>query len=185
MEREKNKLFTSHEKSKQAILRRIERDRLEQMKHRQSDTQRLLQRNKNLIKTIYDRQIQEKRKTKQFLNWALSDIHDIKEINQNLQSYTRPSKLPKVSTHPLFSLHHNRKSTRKIAKFQNFQVESSSRTLPSQLRKVTKASSLSSIGGRVSRFTNGPSTSPIMITGRPVCIFWDFHFLKTLCLKRF
>jgi len=50
------------------------------MTHRQSDTQRLLQRNKNLIRDILNRQTHEKRKTKQFLSWALSDIFAFENI---------------------------------------------------------------------------------------------------------
>lgn len=73
--KERNKLISNHEKTLQALLRRVERDRREQLKHRQFDTQRLIQRNKNLIKDIFNRQAQEKRKTKKFLQWALSDIN--------------------------------------------------------------------------------------------------------------
>lgn len=75
VEKEKGKLVATHEKALHAMLRRIERDRREQVKHRQFDTQRLIQRNKNLLKDIYNRQAHEKRKTKTFLNWALSDIN--------------------------------------------------------------------------------------------------------------
>lgn len=75
IDKDRQKLVGQHEKVLQAMLRRIERDRREQLKHRQADTQRLIQRNKNLIKDIYNRQGNEKRKTKQFLSWALSDIH--------------------------------------------------------------------------------------------------------------
>lgn len=69
------------------MLRRIERDRREQTKHRQDDTQRLIQRNKNLLKDIFNRQIQEKRKTKQFLTWALSDIHTFNNVKVSRSSY--------------------------------------------------------------------------------------------------
>ena len=79
MDKEKSKLIIGHEKTMNAMLRRIERDRREQVKHRQFDTQKMIKRNKNLITSIYDRQLQEKRKTRQFLQWALSDIHDITE----------------------------------------------------------------------------------------------------------
>lgn len=88
MDKEKNKLVALHEKSLHAMLRRIERDRREQMKHRQDDTQRLVQRNKNLLKDIYSRQAQEKRKTKEFLNWALGDIHKLEDMATGRRSHS-------------------------------------------------------------------------------------------------
>lgn len=86
VDKEKQKIAVSQEKTLQAMLRRIERDRREQMKHRQDDTQRLILRNKNLLKDIYTRQTQEKRKTKQFLTWALSDIHTFVNLKGNKTS---------------------------------------------------------------------------------------------------
>jgi len=60
IDKELRKLINAHDKNIHAMLRRIERDRREQMKHRQEDTQRLVQRNKNLLKDIMNRQNQEK-----------------------------------------------------------------------------------------------------------------------------
>ena len=60
IDKELRKLINAHDKNIHAMLRRIERDRREQMKHRQEDTQRLMQRNKNLLKDIMNRQNQEK-----------------------------------------------------------------------------------------------------------------------------
>ena len=83
MDKERSKLSSNHDKTLHALLRRVERDRREQLKHRQFDTQRLVQRNKNLIKDIFNRQAQEKRKTKKFLQWALSDINWLEDLNTN------------------------------------------------------------------------------------------------------
>jgi hypothetical protein len=90
IDKDKAKLIQAHEKTLHAMLRRIERDRREQMKHRQSDTHRLIQRNKNLLKDIYNRQTHEKRKTKQFLNWSLSDIFAFENIKKNSVTNQQP-----------------------------------------------------------------------------------------------
>jgi hypothetical protein len=86
VDKEKQKIILAQEKTLNTILRRIERDRREQMKHRQEDTQRLILRNKNLVTDIYNRQNQEKRKTKQFLTWVLSDIHTFGQLKPTKHS---------------------------------------------------------------------------------------------------
>ena len=55
----------------QALLRRIQRDREEQVKHRQIDSNRLIQRNKNLLNDILEKQGTEKRRTQHFLKYSL------------------------------------------------------------------------------------------------------------------
>lgn len=55
VDKDLQKLILVHEKTIHAMLRRIERDRREQTKHRQEDTNRLLQRNKNLLRDINSR----------------------------------------------------------------------------------------------------------------------------------
>ncbi|CAI2386408.1 unnamed protein product [Moneuplotes crassus] len=84
IDKDKERLIAAHQKTIEAMLRRIERDRREQTRHRKDDTQRLVQRNKNLLKDIDTRQAQEKRKTKQFLTWALSDIHTFKNLKSKI-----------------------------------------------------------------------------------------------------
>ena len=54
-----------------ALLKRIQRDRNEQLKHRQIDSQRLIQRNKNLLLDLLNKQNMETRRTNQFLRVAL------------------------------------------------------------------------------------------------------------------
>lgn len=54
-----------------ALLKRIQRDRNEQLKHRQIDSQRLIQRNKNLLLDLLNKQNMETRRTNQFLRFAL------------------------------------------------------------------------------------------------------------------
>jgi hypothetical protein len=46
-----------------ALLKRIQRDRNEQLKHRQIDSQRLIQRNKNLLLDLLNKQNMETRRT--------------------------------------------------------------------------------------------------------------------------
>ena len=53
------------------LLKRIQRDREEQLKHRFEDAQRLMKRNSNLLKDMLKKQNQEQRKTGQFLRYAL------------------------------------------------------------------------------------------------------------------
>jgi hypothetical protein len=55
----------------QTLLRRIQRDREEQVKHRQKDSTRLIQRNKNLLNDILEKQATEQRRTETFLKYAL------------------------------------------------------------------------------------------------------------------
>ena len=69
--REMEKLRQKHQVSLQTLLKRIQRDREEQVKHRQIDSQRLIQRNKNLLQDILEKQAMEQRRTLQFLKFAL------------------------------------------------------------------------------------------------------------------
>jgi len=69
--REMEKLRQKHQQSLQTLLKRIQRDREEQVKHRQVDSQRLIQRNKNLLQDILKKQAMEQRRTQQFLKYAL------------------------------------------------------------------------------------------------------------------
>ena len=46
-----------------ALLKRIQRDRNEQLKHRQQDSQRLIQRNKNILNDLFNKQSAETKRT--------------------------------------------------------------------------------------------------------------------------
>lgn len=46
-----------------ALLKRIQRDRNEQLKHRQQDSQRLIQRNKNILNDLLIKQNAETKRT--------------------------------------------------------------------------------------------------------------------------
>jgi hypothetical protein len=69
--KEEEKLRRKQQKALSALLKRIQRDRNEQLKHRQNDSQRLIQRNKNLLLDLLKKQNMEIRRTTQFLNFAL------------------------------------------------------------------------------------------------------------------
>lgn len=55
----------------QSLLKRIRRDRDEQVKHRHMDSVKLIQRNKNVLKDVVNKQGTERRRTKEFLRYAL------------------------------------------------------------------------------------------------------------------
>ena len=61
--KEMEKLRVKQQQSLQSLLKRIQRDREEQVKHRQIDSQRLIQRNKNLLQDILEKQGTEQRRT--------------------------------------------------------------------------------------------------------------------------
>ncbi len=69
--KEEHTLRKKHQNQMQTLLRRVQRDREEQMKHRQADSNRLIQRNKNLLNDILEKQAIEKRRTQNFLRYAL------------------------------------------------------------------------------------------------------------------
>lgn len=54
--RQETRLRSQQQKALQALLKRIQRDRGEQIRHRQLDSQRLIQRNKNLKADLYKKQ---------------------------------------------------------------------------------------------------------------------------------
>ena len=59
LSREQDKLRAKQALTLQSLLKRIQRDREEQVKHRQQDSQRLIQRNKNLLQDILEKQATE------------------------------------------------------------------------------------------------------------------------------
>jgi hypothetical protein len=70
IKREK-KLKTTHQQQMAALLKRIQRDRNEQLKHRQKDSQKLIQRNRNILVDLLNKQNTEARRTNQFVQYTL------------------------------------------------------------------------------------------------------------------
>lgn len=74
--REETILRNKQQNQMNTLLRKIQRDREEQVKHRQLDSNRLIQRNKNLLKDILEKQSTEQRRTAGFLKYALGKRED-------------------------------------------------------------------------------------------------------------
>ena len=72
IEKQEALLRQKQQQALSALLKRIQRDRNEQLKHRQIDSQRLIQRNKNLLLDLLNKQNMETRRTNNFLRMALS-----------------------------------------------------------------------------------------------------------------
>jgi hypothetical protein len=105
------------------LLKRIQRDREEQLKHRFEDAQRLMKRNSNLLKDMLKKQSQEQRKTSQFLKYALGkrEVKTDEEIMQNLrmkvyQPYNDPL-MPRIAKK--FLPHQPSKSTHRGSTYMN------------------------------------------------------------------
>src|SRR3954464_12417919 len=71
IEKKEAKLRHSQQLALAALLKRIQRDRNEQLKHRQQDSQRLIQRNKNILNDLLNKQNQETKKTLEHLKQTL------------------------------------------------------------------------------------------------------------------
>ena len=54
-------------------MKRIQRDRDEQLKQRMADSQKLTQRNKNVLLDLVSKQYQEQKKTLEFLKYSLGN----------------------------------------------------------------------------------------------------------------
>ena len=63
IEKQEALLRQKQQQALSALLKRIQRDRNEQLKHRQIDSQRLIQRNKNLLLDLLNKQNMETRRT--------------------------------------------------------------------------------------------------------------------------
>ena len=61
----------------QSLLKRVQRDRDEQVKHRHIDSVKLIQRNKNVLKDVVNKQGTERRRTKDFLRYALGKREEV------------------------------------------------------------------------------------------------------------
>ncbi len=71
IEKKEAKLRHQQQLALAALLKRIQRDRNEQLKHRQQDSQRLIQRNKNILNDLLNKQNQETKKTLDHLKQTL------------------------------------------------------------------------------------------------------------------
>lgn len=71
LEKEETKLRNKQEIALLALIKRIQRDRNEQLLHRKIDSKRIIQRNKNLIQHIQKNQEMELKKTKDYLLFSL------------------------------------------------------------------------------------------------------------------
>lgn len=60
-----------HQQQMAALLKRIQRDRNEQLKHRQKDSQKLIQRNRNILVDLLNKQNTEARRTSQYVQYTL------------------------------------------------------------------------------------------------------------------
>lgn len=66
------KLKNKHQLAMSALLKRIQRDRNEQLKQRQLDSQRLIQRNKNLLNDLLNKHSNEIKRTMECLKLTLA-----------------------------------------------------------------------------------------------------------------
>jgi hypothetical protein len=72
IEKKEAKLRHKQQLALAALLKRIQRDRNEQLKHRQIDSQRLIQRNKNILNDLINKQNQETKRTLELLKKTLA-----------------------------------------------------------------------------------------------------------------
>lgn len=89
--KQEEKLRRKQQLALSALLKRIQRDRNEQLKHRQVDSQRLIQRNKNLLLDLLKKQNMEIRRTTQFLNFALGTRSPANPHYPKTTLYTDPN----------------------------------------------------------------------------------------------
>jgi hypothetical protein len=69
--KKEKKMKALHQQQMAALLKRIQRDRNEQLKHRQKDSQKLIQRNRNILVDLLNKQNTEARRTTQFVQYTL------------------------------------------------------------------------------------------------------------------
>lgn len=69
--KKEKKMKALHQQQMAALLKRIQRDRNEQLKHRQKDSQKLIQRNRNILVDLLNKQNTEARRTSQFVQYTL------------------------------------------------------------------------------------------------------------------
>ena len=83
IEKKEAKLKNKQQLALAALLKRIQRDRNEQLKHRQIDSQRLIQRNKNILNDLINKQNQETKRTLEMLKKTLSNIRKDKDMSKS------------------------------------------------------------------------------------------------------
>lgn len=76
--KEEIKLNVKHDT---ALMKRIQRDRNEELLHRQIDSKRMIQRSKNFIQHIHKRHDMEMKKTKEFLHYSLGTRPQPKQLS--------------------------------------------------------------------------------------------------------
>jgi len=84
VEKKEKKLKKQHQLALAALLKRIQRDRNEQIKHRMEDSQRLMQRNRNIMNDVINKQNGEAKKTIEEIKRKLG-ISDIKLPGKKLK----------------------------------------------------------------------------------------------------
>lgn len=95
--KEEVKLKIKHEIALTALMKRIQRDRNEQLLHRQVDSKRMIQRSKNLMQHIQKKHEMEMKKTKEFLHYSLGTRGQSKPNPTHSRSQsTKRKKLRKV-----------------------------------------------------------------------------------------
>lgn len=83
IEKKEAKLKHKQQLALAALLKRIQRDRNEQLKHRQIDSQRLIQRNKNILNDLINKQNQETKRTLEMLKKTLSNVRKDQDKGPN------------------------------------------------------------------------------------------------------
>ncbi|CAI2369820.1 unnamed protein product [Moneuplotes crassus] len=96
-EKKEAKLKHKQQLALAALLKRIQRDRNEQLNHRQIDSQRLIQRNKNILNDLINKQHQETKRTLEMLKKTLSNIRKDKKKGPLSAKSTQANRAGKAS----------------------------------------------------------------------------------------
>ena len=84
IEAKEKKLRQQQQMALAALLKRIQRDRNEQIKHREMDSNRLVMRNRNILNSLIVKQNTEAKKTLQQVKESLGDVKKaLKSISNN------------------------------------------------------------------------------------------------------
>jgi hypothetical protein len=75
-QKKEKKMKALHQQQMAALLKRIQRDRNEQLKHRQKDSQKLIQRNRNILVDLLSKQNTEARRTSQYVQYTLGSTEE-------------------------------------------------------------------------------------------------------------
>lgn len=147
MEKEEQRLKSRQSVFLTTLQKRIQRDRNEQLLHRKSDSQILIQRNKNVLIDILKRHSIESKRTADFLKYALSSrskYPGAAPLTLYLRS-TSEQRLPKLKEASQFSAAESLYSVDLTAKKPQRRVESqmhSELTAPTKLPKLMNNKSL-------------------------------------------